>query len=73
MKVTSEFMNSCLVDFDYCLIVIEDVIQREALSGSATAVVASAISYSSIHPKLVSPRGSHVFTRIIEIKPPNQV
>jgi len=43
------------------------------LSGSAIAIVASAVSYNSIHPKLVSPRGNHVFTRIIEIKPPNQV
>lgn len=53
--------------------VLRDLMQREACNGSPIAVVASAVSSNSIHSLLVKAKGDHIFTRMIEIKPPNQI
>lgn len=47
--------------------------QREACNGAPVTVVATAVSRNSINSLLVKAKGNHIFTRMIEIKPPNQV
>lgn len=51
--------------------IIRDLMQTEGFNGSSIAVVSTSVSRNSLHPLLTSARGSHVFTKILDIQPPN--
>ena len=53
--------------------VVKDLLRKDIRNLSNVAVIATCRSRSSLHPVLVSSRGTHLVQEVINIDPPDQV
>ena len=52
--------------------ILKDIVKQESANNSWICLVASSLSSGSLHSTLTQARGRHLFTRILELKPPDR-
>lgn len=67
------FWSICKPSVCTLFAVIRDILRKEISNKGCMAVIATSLSRTSIHPLLVTSRGTHFLQELIRIDPPDKV